>query len=111
MLIRVVTKEVRYIHEISLTLEHSMPISSPTASGLTAGAGFLCLRQLQNAPAPGTQEHGSGYPDQVLVALDQLLILVVWVLAVSAGTILAAALSLPWSAAGCSVASLLIPTS
>ena len=35
MPIRVVTKEVRYIHELSLTLEHSMPISSPTAPGLT----------------------------------------------------------------------------
>ena len=29
MPIRVVTREVRYIHELSLTLEHSMPISSP----------------------------------------------------------------------------------
>ena len=29
--IRVVTREVRFIHELSLTLEHSMPISSPTA--------------------------------------------------------------------------------
>ena len=35
MPIRVVTREVRYIHEISLTLEHSMPISSPAAPGLT----------------------------------------------------------------------------
>ena len=33
--IRVVTKEVRYIHELSLTLEHSMPVSSPAAPGLT----------------------------------------------------------------------------
>ena len=33
--IRVVTKEVRYIHKLSLTLEHSMPISSPAAPGLT----------------------------------------------------------------------------
>ena len=29
--IRVVTREVRYIHEPSLTLEHSMPISSSAA--------------------------------------------------------------------------------
>ena len=29
--IRVVTREVRYIHELSLTLEHSIPISSPAA--------------------------------------------------------------------------------
>ena len=33
--IRVVTKEIRYIHALSLTLEHSMPISSPAAPGLT----------------------------------------------------------------------------
>ena len=31
----VVIREVRYIHELSLTLEHSMPISSPAAPGLT----------------------------------------------------------------------------
>src|SRR6185312_801137 len=36
--IRVVIKEVRYIHELSLTLKHSIPISSPTAPGLTLGA-------------------------------------------------------------------------
>ena len=35
MPIRVVTREVRYIHELSLTLEYSMPISSPAAPGLT----------------------------------------------------------------------------
>ena len=34
--IRVVTKEIRYIHGLSLTLEHSMLINSPTALGLTA---------------------------------------------------------------------------
>ena len=33
--IRVVTKEVRYINELSLTLEHSMSISSPAIPGLT----------------------------------------------------------------------------
>src|SRR6185312_6782629 len=33
--IRVVTREVRYIHKLSLTLEYSMPISSPTDPGLT----------------------------------------------------------------------------
>ena len=36
MPIRVVTKEVRYIHKLSPTLEHSMPISSPAAPGLTS---------------------------------------------------------------------------
>ena len=35
--IRVVAREVRYIHELSLTLEYSMSISSPAVSGLTAG--------------------------------------------------------------------------
>ena len=34
--IRVVTKEVRYIHELSLILKHFMPISSPAAPGLTS---------------------------------------------------------------------------
>ena len=33
--IRVVAKEIRYIHVLSLTLEHSMPISSPAAPVLT----------------------------------------------------------------------------
>ena len=36
MPIQIVTKEVRYIDELSLTLEHSMSISSPTVSGLTS---------------------------------------------------------------------------
>ena len=36
--IRAVTKEVRYIHDLSLTLEHSMPISSPAAPGLTVAS-------------------------------------------------------------------------
>ena len=34
--IRVVTREVRYIHKLSLSLEHSMPISSPATPGLTS---------------------------------------------------------------------------
>ena len=33
--IRVVKREVRYIHELFLTLEHSIPIISPAAPGLT----------------------------------------------------------------------------
>ena len=33
--IRVVTREIRYIHELSLTLEHSIPMSSLAAPGLT----------------------------------------------------------------------------
>ena len=36
MPIRVVTREVRYIHKISLTLEHSMPINSPAGPSLTS---------------------------------------------------------------------------
>src|SRR6185295_9510366 len=38
MPIRVVTKEARYIHELSLTLEQSISISSPAVPGLTVGA-------------------------------------------------------------------------
>ena len=38
--IRVVTGELRYIHELSLTLEYSMLISSRAAPGLTGGASF-----------------------------------------------------------------------
>jgi hypothetical protein len=33
--IRVFTREVRYIHELSLILKHSMSISSPAVPGLT----------------------------------------------------------------------------
>ena len=33
--IRVITREVRHIYELSLTLEYSMPIRSPAAPGLT----------------------------------------------------------------------------
>ena len=38
MPIRLVTKVVRYIHELSLTLEYSMSISSPAVPGLTVRA-------------------------------------------------------------------------
>ena len=34
MPIRVVTKEIRYIYELSLTLEYSMPVSSPAVPDL-----------------------------------------------------------------------------
>ena len=33
--IQVVTRKVRYIHELSLTIEYSMPTNSPTVPGLT----------------------------------------------------------------------------
>src|SRR6185503_12585249 len=46
MPISVVTKEVRYIHELSLTLEHSMSISSPAVPGLTSPRA-LRIRVLQ----------------------------------------------------------------
>ena len=46
MPIWVVTREVRYIHELFLTLEYSMPISSPAAPGLTSPRA-LCSRVLQ----------------------------------------------------------------
>ena len=35
--IRIVIREIRYIHELSLTLEHSIPMSSPAVPGLTHG--------------------------------------------------------------------------
>ena len=38
MPIRIVTKEVMYIHKLSLTLEDSMSISSPTVPGLAVTA-------------------------------------------------------------------------
>ena len=41
--IRVVTREVKYIHQLSLTLEHSMPISSPAAPVLTLAVLHLSL--------------------------------------------------------------------
>ena len=47
--IRVVTKEVRYIHELSLTLEYSMLISSPAApspAGIESLAGRLRVLQV-----------------------------------------------------------------
>ena len=34
---RVVIREVRYIYELFLTLEHSVSINSPAAPGLTVG--------------------------------------------------------------------------
>jgi len=41
MPIWVVTKKIRYIHELSLTLEHSISISSPAVPGLTHAASWL----------------------------------------------------------------------
>ena len=40
--IRVVTREERYIHELSLILEHSMPICSSTTPGLTGTPHRAC---------------------------------------------------------------------
>ena len=54
MPIRVVTKEVRYAHVLSLTLEHSMLMSSPAAPGLT-NSRALRSRVLQaSSVRPGT---------------------------------------------------------
>jgi len=50
--IRVVTREVRYIHELSLTLEDSMPKSSPAAPGLTDPA-----KKVKHVVVPGKQDN------------------------------------------------------
>ena len=47
MSIRVVTKEVRYIHELSLTLEHFMSISSPAVPGLISAIETLVTTRLK----------------------------------------------------------------
>ena len=47
--IQLVTKELRYFHELSLTLEYSKPISSPAALGLTSPELFVaesCRRRV-----------------------------------------------------------------
>ena len=49
--IRVVTKEVKYIYEPSLTLENSMSVSNPAAPGLIAGADRVPARD--NSCRPG----------------------------------------------------------
>ena len=43
--IRVVTKEVRYIHVLSLTLELSMPMSSPAAGSDTISCQCPCSKK------------------------------------------------------------------
>ena len=45
MPIRVVTKDVRYIHVLSLTLEHSMSISSTAVPGLTMCVDYTSLNK------------------------------------------------------------------
>ena len=57
MPIRVVTKEVRYIHELSLTLEHSLPISSPAASGLTSPRALRSRVLQASSTWPGVFEY------------------------------------------------------
>ena len=55
--IRVVTREIWYTHELSLTLEHSMPVSSPAVPGLT---------QVQLGKCPGSiLPHPSENKDRV----------------------------------------------
>ena len=61
MPIRVVTKEVRYIYELSLTLEHSMPVSSPAAPGLTEASNIWVIpRQWKAFRPPMPTEPGIG---------------------------------------------------
>ena len=55
MPIRVVKKEVRYIHELSVTLEHSMSISSPAVPGLTN------CRYFYRSPTLGCPKIGDGW--------------------------------------------------
>ena len=54
MPIRVVTKEVSYIHELFFTLEHSMSISSPAVPGLTVTClSFSCRFSRYTGTASG----------------------------------------------------------
>ena len=58
--IRVVTKEVRYIHALSLTLEHSMSMSSLAALGLTVD---LCQWPRGASPTTmGLEAHAPSSP-------------------------------------------------
>ena len=57
-LIRVVTKEVMYIHELSLTLEHYMPISSPAAPGLTQVGKTLNISKTYSSKRVGCPTRG-----------------------------------------------------
>ena len=59
MPIQVVTKEVRYIHELSLTLEHFMSISSPAVLGLTLGDRVTWKVLVQYSQSPTTTRSGS----------------------------------------------------
>ena len=55
--IQVVTREVRYIHELSFTLEYSTPISSPTVPGLTSLELFVaesCRRRVLGRASSST---------------------------------------------------------
>ena len=60
MPIRVDTKEVRYIHELSLTLEHSMSIISPAVTGLT-GTGLT-------GPRDRSDRSGQGKPPTAIIS-------------------------------------------
>src|SRR6185312_12070826 len=72
MPMRVVTKEVRYIHELSLTLEHSMSISSPAAPGLTSPRALRSRVLQASSTWPGVfeyfqySEHLLGLPSDTL---------------------------------------------
>ena len=76
MPIHVVTREVRYIHQLSLTLEHSMPISSPAAPGLTYTLPKMLLNSSRNKTrcphfiAPGRGPPQQSYLKQVVAPED-----------------------------------------
>ena len=55
--IRVVTKEVKYIHELSLTLEYSTPVSSPAVPGLTGSWSVATLFACPSTTTSGACDH------------------------------------------------------
>ena len=58
----IVTREVRHIDELSLTIEHSMPISSPAALGLTSPELFVaesCRRRVLGAVSSSASSNQS----------------------------------------------------
>ena len=62
---RVVTKELRCIYELSLTLEHSMPVSSPAAPGLTETSN----KQIKNILQKTVNAMGKGWKSKLPEAL------------------------------------------
>ena len=75
--LRVITKDVRYIHELFLTLEHSMPISSPAAPDLTPtfySRKGSCWRTTRDATVAAlTDAFMAAFTDAVKDAIMQIL--------------------------------------